>query len=145
MTTEEVKPTDAKAPETKETNEAAPAAEPSYVITQEELDKLVGTVKANAPVDEKAIYEKAAADVRKEFELAQRSRLDEAARKAEAERIARLEAEITSLKENASQGSVRKGFATTTNPFQKTDDGKTAIKMDEMEKATRRFLNPNAR
>lgn len=144
--TEETKPTAEVAKEIPPTKKEVPAAEPAYVITQEELDKLVGTVQAKAPVDEKAIYEKAAADVRKEFELAQRSRLDEAARKAEAERIAKLETEILALKESQAQGvHVRKGVSNTTNPFQKSEDGKLGIRRDAMEEGIKRMLNPNAR
>lgn len=140
--TEEVKQ------EIKTEEKVVPPADPAYVITQEELDKLVGTVKAKAPektVDEKAIYEKAVAEVRAEFERTQRSKVEEATRKAEAERIAKLEAELTALKEQTAGVHVRKGVANTTNPFQKTEDGKTGIRKDVMEDAIRRYLNPNAR
>jgi hypothetical protein len=146
MTTE----TENKVPETEQKTEAAPA-EPAYVITQEELDRLVGTVKqknTEPNIDHKAIYEKAVADVRKEFETAQKSKIEDIARKAESERVARLEKELLEMKQRteslAAGITTRKGVSTTTNPFSKTDDGRTAVRRDAIEEATRRKFFPDA-
>jgi hypothetical protein len=123
-----------------------PKKDNDIVITTEELEKLVGAVKAKAPVDNKEIYERALNEARAEFERAQNQRLETLAKKAESERITKLEAEIAALKAAPVQGNhTRKGISNTTNPFTKSEDGKLGIRTDEFEQATKRFLNPNAR
>jgi len=115
-------------------------------ITAEEFEKLVGVVKTKAAPDTKEVYERAAADVRAELEKAQAQKLEALARKAESDRIAKLEAELAAIKAApASPNHTRKGFSNTDNPFKKSEDGKLGIRVDELDAATRRFLNPNAR
>jgi uncharacterized small protein (DUF1192 family) len=143
MTDEEnKKQTEAPAKETK------PEPEPAFVITQEELDRLVGAVKTQATPDNKEIYEKALNEARAAFETAQNDKLEQLARKAETERIALLEQEIANLKHQQSEVlagvTSRKGIVNTTNPFKKTDDGKTAIRRDALEEATRKRFFPQA-
>lgn len=126
---------------------AVPVAEPAYVITQEELDRLVGSVQAKASPDNKEVYEKAMAEARAEFEKAQNEKLESLARKADSERMARMEQEIILLREkaNAPAYPTRKGVANTTNPFTKSEDGKqTGIRRDILEDGIRKYLNPNA-
>lgn len=123
-----------------------PSEKEDITITAEEFEKLVGVVKTKAAPDTKEIYERAAADVRAELEKAQSQKLESLTRKAETERIAKLEAELAALKAAPAQAThTRKGFSNTENPFKKTEDGKLGIRTDEFEAATKRFLNPNAR
>ena len=115
----------------------------AFVISEKELDELVGRVKPKND-DEKAIYNRAISEVRAEVEALNKTKLEESVRTAETARIANLEKEIAELKAQSEKGTFRKGMANTVNPFKKDDKGRTGVPLDEVNRATKAMLFPQA-
>lgn len=113
---------------------------PKVYISEDELKALEQKVLSAKQPSEKALYEKAVAEVRSEIEKARAASAQAQAEQQRDEKLQALERELQELK-NRPIPSGRKGVATTVqgetnNLFQKTPDGRYAVPRKELEKAT---------
>lgn len=116
-------------------------ASPKVYISEDELKALEKKVLGAKQPDEKALYEKAVAEVRSELEKVVVEHAKADAERKRDETLQQLQAELLELK-NRPVPSSRKGLATTVTSqadslFKKMPDGKFGIPLAAMEAATR--------
>lgn len=129
-----------KAPEFKKDASA------KVVISEDEFKSLEAKVLAAKKVpSEEDVYKKALDEIRAEMSATQKQSLEEAAKAEQARLIAEMSAKIAAL-ESRPQATSRKGVAAVPNQQQaeglirKTADGKYAIPMSEIERATKEVM-----